>query len=125
MSSSVNRNIASDKTINSSDCKTSYLVSLVASQGRISSTGRNLSTENLKSPSTPQNNATNSVISGITTPFLFNNIDPNHPSAKSSTQSQFPKSPPENSILFEGTNLMSSFNQKSFYNASLQSNSTQ
>ena len=40
-------------------------------------------------PSTTQNWARNSFISGITTPFKFINIDPNYPSTKNSNQYQY------------------------------------
>ena len=55
-------------------------------------------------------------ISGITTSFLFSNIELNCPSLKISNQYQFSKYFPDDSILFEGKELMSSFNIKSFKN---------
>ena len=51
----------------------------------------NFSTNDLKALSTPQNGANNSVISGITNIFSFDNIDPNDPLAKNNTQSQSSK----------------------------------
>ena len=44
--------------------------------------------------------------------FLFINIEPYNPSVKISTQYQFPQYSPANSILFEGKNLISSFDRK-------------
>ena len=44
--------------------------------------GINDSTDDLKAPSTPLNSSLISVISGITTPFLFSNIDQNNYSVK-------------------------------------------
>ena len=60
-------------------------------KGRKSSIGLNFSTNDLKALSTPQNGANNSVISGITNIFSFDNIDPNDPLAKNNTQSQSSK----------------------------------
>ena len=63
-------------------CKTSYPIYSVFPKGIKSSIGLNFTTNILKSPSTPKNGATNSVISGITTPFPFSNINPNDTSLK-------------------------------------------
>ena len=62
----------------------------------------------LKAPSTPLNGSSGSVISGITTPFALRNIDQNYPSVKNIT-----KLFPVNSVNFEGTRLMSNFDNKS------------
>ena len=48
--------------------------------------------ENLKTPFTPQNVATDSGIRGRTTPCLFIDIDPYYLSVKTSTQYQLSKS---------------------------------
>ena len=69
----------------SCDCMKSYTIDTVVFQGRKSSIGINYSTDDLKDPPTPQKGATISVIRGITTAFLFSNINKNHPSAKRST----------------------------------------
>ena len=90
-----------------------------------SSIGFNLSTDDIKEPSSLQNGVTNSFVSGITTPFLFSEIVPNDPSFRISTQYQFSKHIPSNFILFEGTNILSIFNHKLFSNNFLWSNSTQ
>ena len=69
-------------------------------------------TDYFKAPPTPQNGATNSVISGIKFPFQYSNIDLNHPSVKTGTHSQTSKYFSGDSIYFEDTNLMSSFDNK-------------
>ena len=125
MSYCADQNITPNKDLYLPDCTTSYLVSLVVYQGIKSIMGHNLSEDYLKAAYTPKNGATNSVISVITTPRSFISIDPNDPSVKSSTQSQFSKSLSNNSIFYEVINLMSSFNHKSFKNTSRQDISTQ
>ena len=60
-----------------------------------------LSTEDVKAWLTPQNDATNSFISGFTTIFLSSNIEPKYASIKNSTQSQFFKSSPNISFYFK------------------------
>ena len=91
MSSCADQNIDSDTIIHSSDCETSYSVSSVYFSGGKSSICCNVYTDYLKSPSTPHNGAINSIISGVTTTFLFNNIEPNDPQVINSTQFQFSK----------------------------------
>ena len=73
------QHVASNKISYSSDYITSYpIYSFVFKVSKLS-IGLNFSTNNLKDPSTSQNSATNSVISSITTPFLFIYIEPNYP----------------------------------------------
>ena len=65
-----------------------------------------LSTVDVKASSTAQNDSTHSVISGIATSFLFNNIEPNDASIKSSTQYQFSKYSPGRSFFSDGRNII-------------------
>ena len=83
----LDKNIASGRIILLSGCETTYPVSLVVFLVSKSNIGHYLYTDDIKATSTPQNGARNYVISGITTPFSFINIDPNDPSVKTSTQS--------------------------------------
>ena len=73
----------------------------------------NLYMGDLKAPYHPQYCSTDSVISGITTPFSFIIIDQNFTSVKNSNQYQYSKYFPDNSIYLEGTNLMSIFDNNS------------
>ena len=60
----------------------SYPIDSVVFRVIKSSIGNNFYSCDLNSPSTPQNGAAKSIINGITTPFLFSNIEPNYLSVK-------------------------------------------
>ena len=72
----------------------------------------------LKTPSTPLNGSSGSVISGITTPFSLPNIDQNDSSVKN-TQFQSSELFPDNYIDIEGTNLMLNFDNNLLNNNTL------
>ena len=67
------------------DRTTSYPMDLVVFLGSKPCIGINLSTDDLKAPSTPINGSSSSVISGITTLFSLRNIDQNDSSVKKET----------------------------------------
>ena len=80
-------------------------------------------TYNLKTPSTPLNGSSGSVISGITTPFSLPNIDQNDSSVKN-TQFQSSELFPDNYIDIEGTNLMLNFDNNLLNNNTLKPTTT-
>ena len=63
--------------------------------------GIGFSADYLNPPSTPLNRSSNSVISRITTPFSFSNMDQNDSSVRNSAQYESSKYFPDNSIYFE------------------------
>ena len=84
----------SNQISHSSDCATSYTIDVVILKWRKSSIGLffyRLFRGSIHSGKCCKN----PVISGITTLFSFSNIDPNHPSVKTSTQSQTSTSLPK------------------------------
>ena len=68
--------------------------------------------DDLKSPSTPLNASSSSVISGITTPFSLRNIDQNYSSVTKLNQCQSSELFPNKYIDIEGTGLISNFQKK-------------
>ena len=86
--------------------------------------GINFSTDYSKDPSTSLNGSSSSVIRCITTSFSLRNIDQNDSSVKNSTQFYSSKSLPDNSIHFEGTNIISTFDDKSLKNVALKPTTT-
>ena len=83
-----------------------------------------MSTDDLKSPSTTLNISPGSIMCGITTPYSLRSIDKHYFSVKKITQFQSSKSFSDNSIDFEGTNLMSTFNNNTLKNVTLKSTTT-
>ena len=86
--------------------------------------GINLSIDDLKAPPTPLNGSSSSVISATTTPFSPHNINQNYSSVKNRTQFQSSIFFPENYIVFYGTNLMSTFDEKSLKTVTIKSTTT-
>ena len=66
----------------------------------------------LKGSFTPHNYAINSDIIGITTPSLLSGFVQNDDAVQNISQSQFTKSSPDSSNIFEGTDLTSVFDHK-------------
>ena len=93
-------------------------------QGNKSHIGIIFSTDDLKAQSNPLNHSSSSVIIGITPPFSLRNIEQNYSSVKNNTQFQSSKMFPDNSIYFEGTNLMSTCDNKLLKNVALKSTTT-
>ena len=80
--------------------------------------------DDLKDSSTTLNVSSSSFISGITNLFSLLNIDQNYSSVKNSTQFKSSTPPPANSIEFEGTKLVSTFDKKSLKNITLKFTTT-
>ena len=102
-------------------CTTSYRTDSKTIQRIKLHIGINFSTYYSKSPSTPLNVSSSSVVSGITTPFSFRNIDQNYSPVKKCTQFQPSKIFAGNSMDIEGTNLISNFDNKSLETVNIKS----
>ena len=105
--------VFSDEMIYSYDLTQLFPMGLFVFQGSKLHICINISTNDLKAPSTPLNGSSSSFIRAINTPFSLSNIYKDNSSVNKSSQCQSSKIFPENYIVFEGKNLLSKFENKS------------